>query len=82
MVYIIQLDKINKYFLLRTYDDLEVIPKEGLNLIIGLNGSGKSSIMSAICLGLGGKPQYTGKSAQPSDFIKLGHEKATIEIEL
>ncbi|KAG8183406.1 hypothetical protein JTE90_008303 [Oedothorax gibbosus] len=65
-----------------TYDDLELIPKHGLNMIIGLNGSGKSSIMSAICLGLGGKPQYTGKSAQPNDFIKLGHDKAYIEIEL
>ncbi|GBM89813.1 Structural maintenance of chromosomes protein 5 [Araneus ventricosus] len=65
-----------------TYDDLEIKPDKGLNLIIGLNGSGKSSIMSAICLGLGGKPQFTGRAVQLSDFIKYSHTKAIVEIEL
>ncbi|GFT14616.1 structural maintenance of chromosomes protein 5 [Nephila pilipes] len=64
-----------------TYDELDIRPKRGLNLIIGLNGSGKSSIMSAICLGLGGKPQFTGRSFQTSDFINFKHTKAEIEIE-
>lgn len=65
-----------------TYDELDIKPKRGLNLIIGLNGSGKSSIMSAICLGLGGKPQFTGRSFQASDFINFKHSQAEIEIEL
>ncbi|CAL1264779.1 unnamed protein product [Larinioides sclopetarius] len=65
-----------------TYDDLEFKPDKGLNLIIGLNGSGKSSIMSAICLGLGGRPQFTGRTVQLSDFIKHFHSKAIVEIEL
>ncbi|GIY92403.1 structural maintenance of chromosomes protein 5 [Caerostris extrusa] len=65
-----------------TYDELEIRPKSGLNLIIGLNGSGKSSIMAAICLGLGGKPIYTGRSVQSSEFINFKHSKAVIEIDL
>ncbi|KAF8789097.1 Structural maintenance of chromosomes protein 5 like protein [Argiope bruennichi] len=65
-----------------TYDDLEIKPNKGLNLIIGLNGSGKSSIMAAICLGLGGKPTFTGRAVQLTDFIKYNHTKAVIEIEL
>ncbi|XP_054712241.1 structural maintenance of chromosomes protein 5-like [Uloborus diversus] len=69
-----------KYFM--TYDEVEIFPKSGLNLIVGLNGSGKSSIMCAICLGLGGKPQYTGRATQLCDFIKHGHPEASIEIEL
>ncbi|GFR03642.1 structural maintenance of chromosomes protein 5 [Trichonephila clavata] len=65
-----------------TYDEIDLKPKKGLNLIVGLNGSGKSSIMSAICLGLGGKPQFTGRSFQTSDFINFKHKEAEIEIEL
>ncbi|XP_071035184.1 structural maintenance of chromosomes protein 5 [Parasteatoda tepidariorum] len=65
-----------------TYDELELFPKHGLNLVVGVNGSGKSSIMCAICLGLAGKPQFTGRSAQLSEYIKYGCDKATIEIEL
>lgn len=65
-----------------TYDNVEIYPKKGLNLIVGLNGSGKSSIMCAICLGLAGKPNFTGRASQLSDFIKHGHQEAEIEIEL
>ena len=35
--------------------DVEVRPGPRLNLVIGVNGSGKSSIVCAICLVLGGK---------------------------
>lgn len=49
---------------------------------MGLNGSGKSSIMCAICLGLAGKPHFTGRASQLSDFIKHGGQEAEIEIEL
>lgn len=36
-----------------TYDDCEFEPGPGLNLVLGPNGTGKSSIVSAICVGLG-----------------------------
>ena len=38
-----------------TYDDVEFRPGPRVNLLIGPNGTGKSSVVCAICLGLGGK---------------------------
>jgi ABC-type multidrug transport system ATPase subunit len=40
-----------------TYDDCEFEPGPGLNLVLGPNGTGKSSIVSAICVGLGFNPK-------------------------
>lgn len=51
-------------------------------MIIGPNGTGKSSLVSAICLGLAGKTSVLSRAAQASEFIKHGTESATIEIEL
>lgn len=65
-----------------TYDSLEITPCPGLNLITGPNGTGKSSLLCAMCLGLGGKPCSIGRSDKVSDFIKNGCDKASIEIEL
>lgn len=53
-----------------------------LNMIIGPNGTGKSTVVCAICLGLGGKPEILGRVKQASDFIRTGETKATITIEL
>ncbi|RKP15835.1 hypothetical protein ROZALSC1DRAFT_25991, partial [Rozella allomycis CSF55] len=39
-----------------TYDFAEVYPGPYMNLVIGANGTGKSTIVCAICLGLGGSP--------------------------
>lgn len=39
-----------------TYYDVQINPGPDLNLVMGPNGTGKSSILCAICLGLGGKP--------------------------
>lgn len=45
----------------RTYDYAEVWPGPNLNMIIGANGTGKSSIVCAICLGLAGKTAILGR---------------------
>lgn len=37
-----------------TYDDCELKPGPNLNVVIGPNGTGKSSIVCALCIGLGG----------------------------
>ena len=42
-----------------------------LNLILGPNGTGKSTIVSAICLGLNGKPSTLTKNARPVDTFKI-----------
>lgn len=53
-----------------------------LNMIIGPNGSGKSTFVCAVCLGLGGSPEFIGRSKRLDDFIKNGEEKSTIELVL
>jgi len=53
-----------------------------LNVIIGPNGTGKSAIVCAICLGLAGKTSWLGRASSPADFIKYGNNRGTIEIEL
>lgn len=37
-----------------TYSDAEFFPGPRLNLILGPNGTGKSSIVCALCVGLAG----------------------------
>lgn len=51
-------------------------------MIIGPNGTGKSTIVAAIVLGLGGHPKILGKGEHISSFIKYGHTKATISIDI
>ncbi|KAG8551067.1 hypothetical protein GDO81_018430 [Engystomops pustulosus] len=45
-----------------TYDMCEVFPGPHLNMIVGANGTGKSSIVCAICLGLAGKTSFIGRA--------------------
>ena len=42
-----------------TYHDVTFLPGPRLNLVLGPNGTGKSSIVNAICLGLAGAPKVT-----------------------
>ena len=48
----------------------------------GPNGSGKSTIVNGICLGLAGKPTVLGRATSVIDFIRVGEQVATIEVEL
>lgn len=65
-----------------TYTSAEFFPGPNLNMVIGPNGTGKSSLVCAICLGLGWGPQHLGRAKEVSEFIKNGCREATIEIEL
>ncbi|XP_030368226.1 structural maintenance of chromosomes protein 5 isoform X2 [Strigops habroptila] len=65
-----------------TYDTCEVHPGPNLNLIVGANGTGKSSIVCAICLGLAGKPSFIGRADKVGLFVKQGCLKGVVEIEL
>lgn len=53
-----------------------------LNVVVGPNGTGKSTILCAICLGLGGQPPLLGRADDARLFIKHEKEEAMIEIEL
>ncbi|NXV85073.1 SMC5 protein, partial [Calonectris borealis] len=65
-----------------TYDVCEVRPGPNLNMIVGANGTGKSSIVCAICLGLAGKPSFIGRADKVGLFVKQGCLKGVVEIEL
>jgi chromosome segregation ATPase len=65
-----------------TYTSAEFLPGPSLNMIIGPNGTGKSTLVCAICLGLGAKPDVLGRAKDPSEFVKHGQKEAEIEIEL
>ncbi|KAL4898774.1 P-loop containing nucleoside triphosphate hydrolase protein [Aspergillus ambiguus] len=65
-----------------TYTTAEFFPGPKLNMVIGPNGTGKSTLVCAICLGLGWGPQHLGRAKEPGEFVKHGCREATIEIEL
>ncbi|NXA11326.1 SMC5 protein, partial [Sapayoa aenigma] len=66
----------------RTYDVCEVYPGPNLNVVVGANGTGKSSIVCAICLGLAGKPSFIGRADKVGLFVKQGCSSGLVEIEL
>lgn len=43
-----------------TYKDMSFCPGPRLNLLVGPNGTGKSSIVCAIALGTAGSPNVSG----------------------
>ncbi len=67
---------IKNYILI---DELSLDLSEGLNIITGETGAGKSILISAIDVAFGGK---NTKSSSNKDLIKNGEEKAVIEITL
>jgi structural maintenance of chromosomes protein 5 len=65
-----------------TYSSVEFKCGPSLNMIIGPNGTGKSTIVCAICLGLGWPPSLLGRAKEVHDYVKNGTKEAEIEIEL
>ncbi|CAJ2504236.1 Uu.00g116300.m01.CDS01 [Anthostomella pinea] len=65
-----------------TYEHAEFLPGPNLNMVIGPNGTGKSSLVCAICLGMGYHPKHLGRASNVGEFVKHGKDTATIEIEL
>uniref|UniRef100_A0A673Y3R5 Structural maintenance of chromosomes protein 5 n=1 Tax=Salmo trutta TaxID=8032 RepID=A0A673Y3R5_SALTR len=51
-------------------------------MIVGANGTGKSSIVCAICLGLAGKTAILGRGDKVGLYVKRGCNKGSVEIEL
>lgn len=65
-----------------TYEKADFFPGPHLNMVLGPNGTGKSSLVCAICLGLGYSPKHLGRAGSVKEFVKHGKDIATIEIEL
>ncbi|MCO5601833.1 hypothetical protein L7F22_055958 [Adiantum nelumboides] len=51
-------------------------------MIVGPNGTGKSTIASALCLGLGWKPHILGRANDVASYVKQGAENGSTEVEL
>ncbi|KAF8165900.1 P-loop containing nucleoside triphosphate hydrolase protein [Crassisporium funariophilum] len=65
-----------------TYDYVQFRPGPYLNMILGPNGTGKSSIACAIALGLNFPPAILGRATDLNSFVKNGFDTGYIEIEL
>ena len=65
-----------------TYEAADFFPGPNLNMVIGPNGTGKSSLVCAICIGLGYGTKHLGRAKQVKEYVKDGKDMATIEIEL
>ncbi|XP_044253818.1 structural maintenance of chromosomes protein 6 [Tribolium madens] len=61
---------------------LEVDLNENVTIIIGRNGSGKSAILTALVVGLGGRASLTNRGNSIKSFIKAGKASGSVEIEL
>ena len=61
---------------------VEFRPGPQLNVIVGPNGCGKSSLVNGIGLALGSKTSVLGRADHTADFIRTGCEQAFLEIQL
>lgn len=64
------------------YTKAEFFPGPYLNMVIGPNGTGKSTLVNAICLGLGFSPRLLNRADSVAEFVKHGKPAAFVEIEL
>jgi chromosome segregation ATPase len=61
---------------------MEFQPGANLNLVLGPNGTGKSSLVCALCIGLGANPKILKRGDHVKTYIMNGKPKAVVEIEL
>ncbi|KAL7282760.1 hypothetical protein ACG7TL_004235 [Trametes sanguinea] len=65
-----------------TYDWVEFRPGPYLNMIFGPNGTGKSSIACAICIGLNFPLSLLNRAHEITAYVKNDKESGYVEIEL
>lgn len=64
------------------HDNLNVELGPLLNFIVGENGSGKSAILTAITLCLGGKASSTNRGGSLKSFIKEGRDRSRLIVKI
>ncbi|ESZ96683.1 hypothetical protein SBOR_2942 [Sclerotinia borealis F-4128] len=53
-----------------------------INFVVGMNGSGKSAVLTGITLCLGGKPSATNRGSSMNSLIKSGTERGMLLVRL
>ncbi|XP_020877425.1 structural maintenance of chromosomes protein 6A [Arabidopsis lyrata subsp. lyrata] len=64
------------------HSNLEIEFGDWVNFITGQNGSGKSAILTALCVAFGCRARGTQRAATLKDFIKNGCSYALVHVEL
>ncbi|KAG7554502.1 Rad50/SbcC-type AAA domain, partial [Arabidopsis suecica] len=64
------------------HSNLEIEFGDWVNFITGQNGSGKSAILTALCVAFGCRARGTQRAATLKDFIKTGCSYALVHVEL
>ncbi|TPX47373.1 hypothetical protein SeLEV6574_g02703 [Synchytrium endobioticum] len=65
-----------------TYHEAEFYPGPYMNMVIGPNGTGKSSVVAAIIVTLGGKLKLLDRHDRSGDLVRLGETDGLVELEL
>ncbi|CAH2073623.1 unnamed protein product [Thlaspi arvense] len=64
------------------HSNLEIEFGEWVNFITGQNGSGKSAILTALCVAFGCRAKGTQRASTLKDFIKSGCSDALVHVEM
>ena len=51
-----------------------------MNFVTGANGSGKSSILNALVLGLFAESKHTKRFSRVQDFVQKGKSRAVVQV--
>ncbi|PRQ59796.1 putative structural maintenance of chromosomes protein [Rosa chinensis] len=64
------------------HSSLQIELGDWVNFITGQNGSGKSAILTALCVAFGSRAKETQRGSTLKDFIKTGCSYAVVHVEL
>lgn len=65
-----------------TYSHCVIEPGPTLNLVLGPNGTGKSSFVCALCVGLAGSTRLLGRADDVGSYIRRGKNSGQVEVTL
>eukprot|EP00092_Neocalanus_flemingeri_P012357 GFUD01013323.1.p1 GENE.GFUD01013323.1~~GFUD01013323.1.p1 ORF type:complete len:1085 (-),score=369.84 GFUD01013323.1:206-3460(-) len=64
------------------HEELDWEPNKNVNFVTGVNGSGKSSVLQGLVLGLLADSKHTKRYNKLQDFIQKGHSRAIVQVTL
>ncbi|KAL3521410.1 hypothetical protein ACH5RR_019559 [Cinchona calisaya] len=64
------------------HSNIEIELGDCVNFITGQNGSGKSAILTALCVAFGCRAKATQRASTVKDFIKTGCSSASVYVEI